>query len=358
MKIIVSTLLVFLSTSLFGQKSHLWGEIEKIIKNEEDVDLTMASGTVIGIVDWDSVYTYQIGTLSKNSTTLITDSTTFPAGGTTHAHLLMLAYHMYELGLIHPDDSIGRFNIPEFKNSWINKIRLSDLMAHTSGLPKILPGMVKYKVDEDDEYALFEKDSIDSHLVKWSLLNKRSSQFNHSQYNFYLLSKILWMVRDTRVHNDGVMIPEMKNTSFVDSDGNDELKSYSREGRLIPHQHLNGLVQTMGMKTTMHDMMILLKVYLRLSSGEDFNNFCLKEENEKKGKKDDSYTNGGFRYFTTKKSGSLYFMTGVTKGSSAFICFAPKTHTGIYIFSNSGKSVHTLGMHIMRMINYNYTRTY
>ena len=356
------TLMLVLTFSLAeAQKDHLFQEIQKIIRNEEDVDLSMASGTVIGIVDWDSSYTFSIDNPSKDSRHMVSDTTIFPAGGVTHAQLILLTYHMFQLELIHPEDTIGRFNIEVFKNTWIEHIRLSDLISHRSGLPKILNSMARFKTDPDDEYLHFDSDTIDVHLRNWALNNKRNTSLEHSQYNFYLLSKILWMVKDIRVHDNGRMIPEMHHTYFDDPESHRELlipSFYTREGRPVNAPHFSGLTNTMGMLTCMEDMMILAKVYLRLSNSDDFKNFCLKEDLTKKRTKDELYSNGGFRYFTTKKSGNLYFMTGVMKGSSAFICFAPKTNTAVVLMSNSGKSVHTLGMHIMRMINYQFTRTY
>lgn len=358
------TFLVLQSGLLNAQKDHLFGEIQKIIKNEEDVDLTNASGTVIGIIDWDSTYTYSIGTLEQGSKIPISDSTLMPTGGLTHAHLTLLAYHMFQLGLISQQDTLSKYKIPAFENTWINRLTIGQLMTHTSGLPKLLPGLASLKSDPDDPYISISNDTIDKYLVKWSEKNPLKTGLPlHSHYNYYLLAKVLWMVKDKRVHDNGRFIPEMDNTFFSDASAIKSLEEwpalYTSQARKVSFQHLNGFTNSMGMISTLHDLMILGQVYLRLSNQDNFRKFSFSSpELMKNKKKDEIFTSGGFRQIVTKKSGNLYFMTGVMRGGSAYIGLMPKTHTAVIILSNSGTSVHTLGLHIMRMINYQFTRTY
>lgn len=361
---LILTFLLAQSSFLGAQKDHLFGEIQKIIKNEEDVDLSNATGTMIGIIDWDSTYTYSIGTLDQGSKSPVSDSTLFPAGGLTHAHLTLLAYHMFQLGLISQQDTLSKYKIAGFENSWINKLTIGQLMSHTSGLPKLLPGLASLKSDPDDPYISISNDTIDKYLIIWSDAHSLKTGIPvHSHYNYYLLAKVLWMVKDKRVHDNGRFIPEMENTFFSDPESVSSLEEwpalYTAQGRKVSFQHLNGFTNSMGMITTLQDLMILARVYLRLSSQDNFNKFSFSSpELSKKNKKDEIFTGGGFRQIVTKKSGNLYFMTGVMRGGSAYIGFMPKTHTAVIILSNSGTSVHTLGLHIMRMINYQFTRTY
>jgi len=362
MKTNLLTYIILLYTGvLSGQKDHLFGEIQKIIKNEEDVDLSSASGTMIAVLDWDSTYTYSIGTLSKESNIPVSDTTIFQVGGLSHAQLTMLAYQMFELGLISQSDSLKKFKIAPFKDSWINDLTIGQLMSHTSGLPKILPALTPFKSDPDDSYINIPADTIDKYLAIWSKVNTANKLSTHSQYNYYLLGKILWMVTDTRVHKEGSFIPEMKNTFYKDVEDykNSEIPTlYTAQARMVGFEHLNGFMLAMGLLTDLHDLMILSQVYLRLSGKDDFKKFALEiNANDKKNKKE-SFSSGGFRWVKTKKSGNLYFMTGVMKGCSAFLGFVPQTQTCVIILSNSGQSIHSLGMHILRMINYQFTRTY
>lgn len=362
MKTSLLTYLIILYTGvLSGQKDHLFGEIQKIIKNEEDVDLTIASGTVIAVLDWDSTYAYSIGTLSKESKMPVSDTTIYQVGGLSHAQLTLLAYHMFELGLISQSDSLKKFKIAAFNNSWINDLTIGQLMSHTSGLPKILPALTPFKSDPDDAYKNIPADTIDKYLALWSKVNTIDNRSAHSQYNFYLLGKILWMVRDTRVHKEGSFVPEMENTFFKDIEyyDNSEIPAlYTAQGRQVGFEHLNGFMPAMGLLSDLHDLIILSQIYLRLSGRDDFKKFAFQFDKPHKKSKEETFTSGGFRWVNTKKSGNLYFMTGVMRGCSSFIGFVPQTQTCVIILSNSGHSIHTLGMHILRMINYQFTRTY
>ncbi|MCO6462215.1 MAG: beta-lactamase family protein [Saprospiraceae bacterium] len=358
--IVIVGLIQGVPAGLVAQKTYLENEIRKIVRLDRDIDIDEGSCTVIGVIDGDSTYTYQWGSLARNSDTPVADTSLFPVGGLTHVHLILLTYHMMELGLISPDDTIGKFNFPIFKGSRINALSISDLLSHRTGLPKILPQLVYLKHDPDDEYKDYESQKIDSALVAWTRQHTLSHKHNHSQYNFYLLSKILWLVKDKRVHDNGKMIPEMRHTWFAPLDtipSQSVPAFYSAQSRLLPIPHFGGLTTTMGMVSCMKDQLIVAEVLMRMASRNDFKQVFLQPVVEKK-KKKTSFTNGGLRWSDGGKSGKIYMMTGVLKGSSAFLCVAPQTHTAVIILHNSGESQHVLGFQILRMINYQFTRTY
>ena len=354
--------LLWISTFHFGysQKAYIEREIQKIIRLDDDIHLEGGTATVIGVIDGDSVYTIQRGTLSLDRNEAVTDTTLFPVGGVSQVHLILLTYHMMELGLISANDTVGRFHFAEYAGSRLNSLTISSLLAHTSGLPPILPSLVYLKKNSDDEYRYYDRHLIDSALVHWSSTHPMGGHQQISHYNNYILSKILWAVRDTRVHNNGIMIPEMRHTWFLSLDeiNKQSIPSFfTTFQRPLPLPHFNGLTNAMGMVSCMEDLVILAKVWMRLCNRTDFQQAFLTPLPKKK-KKHDTFTNGGFRIIDGEKSGNLYLFTGLFKGSSAYFCFAPKTHTAVIILHNAGTSQHVLGFHIMRMINYQFTRTY
>lgn len=356
--LLITTAIATLSAS--AQRSHLENEIRKIVRHEDDIHLNEGSCTVIGVIDGDSTYTYQWGTLDRQSKSPVTDTSLFVIGGVSHAQLILLTYHMMQLGLLNIDDSLGRFSFPEFSGSRLNIFTIGDLLSHDTGLPTILPGLAHLKTDPDDDYRDFTAAKIDSALVAWTAENRPEESRPYSHYNYYLLSKVLWAVKDKRVHDDGRVIPEMRHTWFLPLDALDSQSIpalYTAQQRKLPLPHFNALTPAMGMVTCLDDLVIVAKVLLRLSAHADFQKTFL-EARATRNKKEIPLSNGGFRLVDGHKSGNIYFMTGLLKGSSAFLCFAPKTHTAVIILHNAGVSQHILGHQIMRMINYQYTRTY
>lgn len=343
-----------------AQKLQLENEIQKIVRHEDDIRLNEGSCTVIGVIDGDSTYTYQWGTLDRQGNSLATDTSLFVAGGVSHAQLILLTYHMMQLGLINMDDSLGKFRLPEFSGSRLNTFTIGALLSHNTGLPAILPGLTHLKTEPDDDYRDFTGAAIDSALVAWTAENGAEESRPYSHYNYYLLSKVLWAVKDKRVHDEGRMIPEMYHTWFLPLDALDSQSVptlYTAQQRKLPLPHFNALTPAMGMVTCLDDLVIVAKVLLRLSAHADFQKTFL-EARATRNKKEIRLTNGGFRIVDGHKSGNIYFMTGLLKGSSAFLSFAPQTHTAVIILHNAGVSQHILGHQIMRMINYQYTRTY
>jgi hypothetical protein len=51
------------------------------------------------------------------------------------------------------------------------RLQFSSLLAHTSGLPPILPSLVYLKKNSDDEYRYYDRHLIDSALVHWSSIH-------------------------------------------------------------------------------------------------------------------------------------------------------------------------------------------
>ena len=354
------TLTIMASLPGRAQRLHLENEIRKIVRLDDDIDLNQGSCTVIGIIDGDSTYTYQWGTLEHQSQSPVTDTSLFVAGGVSHAQLILLTYHMMQLGLINIDDSLGRFQFREFSGSRLNTFTIGSLLSHNTGLPAILPELTHLKADPDDDYKDYTETAIGSALVVRTKESGPEGNRPFSHYNQYLLSKVLWAVKDKRVHDNGRMIPEMSHTWFLPLDA---LKAgsipahYTAQQRMLSMPHFNALTPAMGMVTCMDDLVIMTKVLLRLSVQSDFQKTFL-DARTTRTKKGIPLSKGGFRMIDGHKSGNIYFMTGLLKGESAFLCFAPKTHTAVIILHNAGVSQHILGHQIMRMINYQYTRTY
>ena len=133
---------------------------------------------------------------------------------------------------------------------------------------------------------------------------------------------------------------------------------YTHQDRKVNFQHYNGFLHTMGLVSSLRDQIILTELLIRWSSRDDFRNIALGVPVGKVRRGQETFSSGGLRWTKTKKSGNLYFITGVTKGAASFIGYLPQTSTAVIILANRGMSVHPLGMHILRMINYEFNRTY
>lgn len=330
-------------------KLQLGKEINRIIKNEEDVFVQTHSGFVLSVIINDSTYRYFFGNSSFENGLPMTDTSYFPLGGLTHALIALTANTLEE-------ERPGVLNTPigslitdttfdAFKN-----LSLSNLLSHSSGFPKILPGISHLRSDLDQPYSLMHKDSLLLHLARWYKRNPtKEINYQHSQYNYFLAYQILYTIAPDLTDS----IYRLQLMQQYPANGQDQqlVHLYTDNKIQKPWQIYNGLAPILGgtgniiiVENLVHE---LLKSYQ--SSRQWLFKFRIDKKNSEK-----YISNAGFRIQNCGKSGYVYMLTGNSDRSSAIILLCPGTNTAVIALGNSGYSLHILAMDILRMINYNW----
>jgi len=332
-----------------NQRSQLLGQIKKIIRNEAQSFTPSHTGYAIGVLVEDSTYLYTFGTYGRAGTRPITDSTLFPLGGVTHAVLNLCLMNQFELGRIQFTDSLIKFL--DMKNQELNSITIGQLMSHTSGLPKLLPGMSHLRTDAHQPFGKLTEDTIDHYLTKLSPKELSDKQYKHSQYNYYLLAKILQSLDSNYITHFNNFSGQLI-TSLLDSSRQLLPQFYSTEGREMNPLDYGGLNQSLGLYGDMRFLTNLAGVYITSYRS----NSILYESLTPLEKRASPISTAGFRIYDGRKSGPVYIMTGNSQLSSCIFILCPGTKTAVVAAGNSGYSLHILAIDIMRMINFEWKR--
>lgn len=354
-KIILGIIFVTLLTSQgLNQTSQLATEIDKLIRYEDDIDLAQTNGWILGVVDGDSTYIVSKG-FANLETKIAPDSlSVFGIGGVSQIFIIHSIYTLLDNNAIHLSDELQLY-LPEYAGTKIGHLTLSSLLTHHTGLPKILTGTGHIKVDVDDPYKYFTDQIIHKELLNEPLTSE-AGYFSH--YNYYLLSKVLETFMDLNLYapygfDQRDLLAWLPDDIDFRTFGRTQF--YSNSGRPVQYQYFGALNHQMGGMVNILTMLKVLKATLSRSQSPSFQELMLGKGQTNKHSIYE-FSTGGFHLIKSRKSRSIYALTGSTNGSSCFFGFLPQTQTGVVILTNSGTSVHTFGMNVLRLINYNWKR--
>lgn len=350
-RILILCMILYSNAVLIAQdqRSQLLGQIKKIIRYEAEAFIPSHTGYALGVLVEDSTYHYTFGTYGHADTRSISDSTLFPLGGVTHAVLNLALLQQFELGRIHFADSLHSFL--DMNNRALNSVTIGQLMSHTSGLPKLLPGVAHLRKDVHQPFENLTIDTIDLYLAKLSPIDIRDKHYVHSQYNYYLLAKILQILDPNYTTHFDVSGGQLI-SSPVDISEQVLPHFYSTAGLEMNLLDFGGLGQSLGFYGDMKFLTTLAGEYI----GKYRKSPILYGRWKPVEKGATPISSAGFRLYDGRKSGPVYMMTGNSQLSSCIMIICPGTKTAVVAVGNSGYSLHILAMDIMRMINFEWKR--
>jgi CubicO group peptidase (beta-lactamase class C family) len=304
---------------------------------------TAASGTglVVGIYQSGKANFYAVGSRSVSGTELLDSATIFEVGSATKTFTgLLLALNM-EKGTIGLNDNIDgylphRFLLPK---SYRNKVKLTDLASHQSGLPNL----------SSDKYftSLMEKDArnpfrfVDQkYLYRVLKQTDTLTNFGHYQYNNFAYSLLGDLIerknKQTYVSQveRGILGPlKMTNTTFIMPHTSNMAGLYDQRGVPQEKMILNAAMPAGGLKSNAVDLLKYLAAQIEptpelKSAIELTHQIFYKDEQRAIGLgwdlKDDYY----------QKDGDTF-------GNSCLLRFNPEKRIAIVVLSNhqNGKLV-------------------
>lgn len=117
-------------------------------------------GAIVTVMRNDTlIYNHAFGLATLDTKEPVTDSTLFNLASASKMFCAAALLKLNEQGLISLDDSLSEY-FPEFKASFFNKIKLHNILTHSSGLPDLRPR----NADEwtsylKDHYSVFGENS-------------------------------------------------------------------------------------------------------------------------------------------------------------------------------------------------------
>ncbi len=352
--------LVFLDFG-YGQDSDLKIEIERIILHDTEINMDDVPGFIIGIVDHDTVYVIDFGTAEKGIKKGLTMNDVFETGSITKVMTASLTSILQEKGLIRLDEPINKYIPGDYTNPRMDKVRIIDLIRHTSGLP-VRPYFFGIKEkDPQNPYAAYTKKDLLTFYRDFVPVNV--GEYNYAHTNYGLLEIILEQatgISFDKLAEDYFFSPLGLKDSFVffkERKKNVLTPGYDRAGRLTSPWAFASFGASEGLKTTLKDMIRFLMIQMGVIPhplGEVLSGNTIPEVTTNFN--ESLMAAKGWQVIRRKRKYDIITHTGKTSGHSAFVAFVPETKTGVVILANSSLGTRDLGFLILRMINYNWKR--
>jgi CubicO group peptidase (beta-lactamase class C family) len=355
-------ILLWLSTAqlfIFGQVDLLKTEIEKLIHYDTDISFKQTPGFIIGIIDDDSTYIIPFGRKTKDKKAALTDSDVFEVGSITKVFTAALAEILIAEGFLDDSKPINTYLPVEYRNPRMDGIILSDLIFHTSGLPKRPAFFGTKEKDPKNPYAYYRPEDL---LQYYRDFIPEKSGFEYAHTNYALLEIVIEHATDKNfgdLLDEKIFKPLSMHRSFVDFPERRSdiiVKGYDRSGKETPPWTFESFKGSEGLKISMQDMLNFMKVYLTKSY--TYLDSILPVNLHPEG--DATFNNSmsmakGWQTLELRNS-TVFSHTGKTTGHTAFAAMVPATRTAVVILSNSANGTEDLGIQILRMINFNWKR--
>lgn len=357
--ILLFSFITFASFSVpaYSQENHLRKEIDKIIRFDADFDAENHPGYLIGIVDNDTTF------LLSYPDSAILSSDIFEIGGLTKPFAAFYTIYLANQHKIDLTLPINSFLPEKFRNPELSFFILSDLLTHQIPFPRRPDNLSKKEYNLSDPYAHYSKMDLLEFYQSFVPPKKKRwhrQQLHYSHINYALLEIIMEIHLETAFQEsfDAFLKLSLGLEATALSINPDAItEGYNLANQKIPPQTYYSFAASEGLKSNMKDLLKFMSI--NLFPEKSPMNITIKDVQKIQRKSSVSnhlLHSSGWYILKYPKSPYIYTHSGTTEGHKASMHFCPETATGVIILSKSTTGTGELGLLILRMINYNWTR--
>ncbi len=304
-------------------------------------------GLSVGIINKGQISTYGYGETAKGNAKLPDANTVFEIGSITKTFTATLLAYYVLAGKLKLTDPITMY-LPDSvaANKNLQKIILTELSNHTSGLPS-LPGNLfsQPHLEILNPYKNYDKRQLFAYLKNCNLVTPPGEVSAYSNMGVGLLGLILEKVSGKtfeQMVNDVICKP-LGMTSTIQN-LNPALSQkfvsiYNKNGVATPAWDFDALKACGALHSTVTDLLLYVKANMQ-ANGPLTKEFALTHHitfNKKE--------KVGLNWFIIKiKDVDHYFHNGGTYGSSSFVAFNPDKKIAVVVLSNAQESTDALGV--------------
>jgi len=348
-------------------------------------------GLQIGILQNGKEYIFSYGEIKKGSGIKPDTNSVFEIGQITQVFTSSLFSQMSIHGEINPDEPIGkylpiqiaepvyqeiicepveRFTYPSEKGYGLNErftvyacrpdasanpqpILVCYLSTHTSGFPQHPSNM---KRNSKNPYAGYSKDDLYKFLSGYTVPNPVGFNFHYSDIDMAVLGHILELKSGKPYESllDSTILSKcsMNNTfiSFPESRKTNTVTGYNKDGKEMPHWDFQVMGASLGLKSTVSDLLKFLKANLNNTVPELSNAFDYTHNSRVRFKnKIYGQAEAGLGWIISPLTNDIQYewQEGVTGGCAAFIGFLESYKCGVVVLSNHAISVREAGKNML-----------
>jgi serine-type D-Ala-D-Ala carboxypeptidase/endopeptidase len=260
--------------------------------------------------------------------------TIFEIGSLTKVFTALLLADMAERGEVRLSDPAARY-LP----GGTGPVTLADLATHTSGLPRLPPGLWWSALGRPrDPYAGYSDARLIRAARRSLRVSSRPNAYAYSNYGYGLLGYLLGQAAGSSYQalvTERICAPlSLADTTFeVPSAARDRMTQGYARGRAVPGWHLGALAAAGGLHSTTADLATLLRVCLAGPAGTPLD--AAIRATVRPRADIPSGQIGLAWHLTVRGDRELIWHNGMTGGYSAMIAFDPVRSLGVAALANS-----------------------
>ncbi len=331
------------SVHVGGQSAELRNEIEKIIRYEKSVDFNVVPGILVGVLDGDSTFQFSFGK-SINPLGM------YEMGSVTKPITAWLIDALFQELQRDRNESICTFLPDSLCTSEWKEVTINHLINHQAGLGRFAPGIGEIENDIRDPYENYTQQQLISDIKE---LHPETGRYSYSHMGYAMMH---WLFEKAggldKVARDHLTTPHSLYDTYYELPEENIEHGHGLDGRRQPVWHTNALRPALGLKSSMGDMISMLRMFFdQFTSG----NSVLSAEKLKKELKSLSKA-GAYKvvdgwFVISSRKYLVYYHNGRTGGHHVSIAFTPHLRKGVIIISNGAMGSNDLSLLILRMIN-------
>jgi serine-type D-Ala-D-Ala carboxypeptidase/endopeptidase len=315
-------------------------------------------GIAVGVLWQGERRTFERGRLRAGEAAAVDATSIFEIGSVTKVFTATLLADLVEGELVGLEDPVEQHLPVEARVPMRGRpITLCDLATHTSGLPRLPPGLLRRSLRRrHDPYSGFSERDLLAALAKTRLRRPPGKRPRYSNFGFGLLGYVLARRAGTsyeRLVNDRICSPlGLADTTIEVADVARErfADGHSRRGRSVPHWDLGALAGAGGLRSTADDLL----GFLDLQFAEPATRLARAARAAHRIHATRRKLHQGLGWISLPllrgEERRLLWHNGGTGGFRSFIGFVPDTGDGVVVLSNSARSVDTIGFRILESI--------
>ena len=335
---------------VLSQAGDLRQQIETTIKYENPIDFNVVPGILIGAIDGDSTYRFQFGRDVHPEGLYEIGSVTKPVV----AWLVSKALDSLHLnGLA----SVCSF-LPDSlcSPSW-QKLTIDDIINHHTGLMRMPMRIGEIENDVRDPYKDYSPELFANDLRQMTPI---PGKYSYSNIGYAMTSWLFDKVGGlTSFTNEKLVKPfGMKDTKW-EATPEEIAPGYGMDGRPQPPWNTNALAASMGLKSSLLDLMTFVRLAINKYAKDPNFQFSAKLNKELKSLKDtDAYKIVDGWFVIRSMNSIVFYHTGRTGGHQVSVAFIPYLNKGVVIISNGALGSNDLSILILRMLRKEHHRSH
>ncbi len=339
---------------------------DKIIAHDTEIDFKKRTpGLIAGMIDNDSTYIINYGSTTWDSLVPMTQHTIFEIGSLSKVFTMSLLSVLKDEGSINYNTPVNELVPEPYQNKKIgDKLLLKHLITHTAGLPRLPKDFGLKQSNPNDPYADYTKEDLLTFYSTFPFHDWDETQYLYSHVNFALIEVIIEYItqksyrevlKEKLLDPLGLIDTELGITEKIIKNS---AKGYSISGREVNQKTFSSFEGSMGIKSSLHDLLMLTKAHLGFLD-EKYKNIFSENWIERVGTGVRQEVSVGYAWHILKqrKFYNVIVHPGRISGHQVSLHFVPETKTAVIVMSNSDNTLDNLGYMMLALVNNHWKKT-